>query len=86
MGRVKGVTDYSDEIKIEAVQCYLQQFPEEICEEARRNKCLPRNDRVRNSDGLTKFASAHQALCRRTFIDSGHSEVIKAVTLPLLSY
>ena len=83
MGRVKGVTDYTDEIKIEAVQCYLQQFPEEICEEARRKKCLPRNDRVRNSDGLTKFASEHQALCRRTFVDSGESESTIAVTLSL---
>ena len=83
MGRVKVVID---EIKIEAVQCYLQQFPEDIGEEARWNTCLPRNDKVLNSDGLAKHASAHQALCRRTFIDSGHSEVIKAVTLPLLSY
>ena len=83
MGRVKVVIDYSDEIKIEAVQCYLQQFPEDIGEEARWNKCLPRNDKVLNSDGLAKYASAHQALPRRTFVDSGDSEGIEPVKLSL---
>lgn len=81
MGRVTGETDYSPEIKIEAVQCYLRQFPECICDEAKRKKCLPRNDRRRNADGFTKFESAHEDLKRRAFVDPGDSARVKAMTI-----
>lgn len=80
MGRVKGQPDYSPEIKIEAVQCYLRQFPESVCDEAKRKKCLPRNDRVRNSDGLTKFDSAHEDVKRRAFVDPDDSKRVKTMT------